>query len=73
MNDIKADHLYERFCLLFPSWEEKIAAYTRIGPLDILKLKTNSKNVYYFGLNGTELIFTSNKHYALNFVKGGLV
>lgn len=51
MSDVKADHMYEKFLLLFPSWEEKIERYSRKN--DILVLKTRSHNQLYFWVNGS--------------------
>lgn len=43
--------MYEKFLLLFPSWEEKIERYSRKN--DILVLKTRSHNQLYFWVNGS--------------------
>jgi len=57
MSDIKATHLYEKFLLLFPSWEEKVVSYKRKD--DTLILKTRSKNDIYFYTSGNDFILSS--------------
>lgn len=59
MSDIKATHLYEKFILLFPSWEEKVVKYGRKG--DTLVLHTRSLNRLYFWTNGTDWVLTTER------------
>lgn len=59
LSDIKADRLYEKFILLFPSWEEKVLRYKRKG--EVLVLITRSNNALYFWLDGNDFVLTTKK------------
>ena len=59
-DDIKARHLFEKFILLFPSWEGKVVRYKRKD--DVLILLTTSNNSLYFWLeNGGWVLTTEHK------------
>lgn len=58
-SDIKAAHLYEKFLLLFPSWEEKVLKYKRKG--DVLILLTRSNSSLYFWLENGGWVLTTER------------